>query len=79
MKLSDIHRADIDKCAFLMKVLQAGKFEVEGEAVKNMHDTFEWVQGLANKMAHAWNSENQPKDEPDGPKNVQVTNPPASI
>ena len=83
MKISDLKRKDIDSCAFLIKILQSGKFEVEGSAVKNMHDAYQFVQDLSVSMANGWNDENMPKQEPpkgvDGPRNVKIKNPGASI
>lgn len=78
MKVSELKRSDIDHCAFLIKCLTSAKYEVEGSAVKNMHDCYQWVQDLSVAMANGWNEQSQPKDPPKGvpaPKNVKIKNP----
>ena len=83
MKISDLKRKDIDSCAFLIKLLQSAKYEVEGTAVKDMHDTYQWVQDLSVAMATGWNDENLPNKEPpkgvSAPRNVKIKNPTGSI
>lgn len=81
MKISNLKRKDIETCAFLIKLLQSAKYEVEGSAVKDMHDTYQWVHDLSVDMANGWNAENMPKDPPKGvlpkgvPSNVKIKNP----
>ena len=83
MKISNLERKDIETCAFLMKVLQAAKYEVGGADIKDMHDCYQWVQKLSHAVAEGWNDENMPKAEPpkgvDAPRNVKVSNPAGKI
>lgn len=79
MKISEIRRKDVNSCAFLIKLLESAKYEIDGSAVKDMHDTYQWVHELSVAFADGWNLENMPKAEPakgvSAPRNVKVKNP----
>ena len=47
MKISEIRRKDVNSCAFLIKLLESAKYEIDGSSVKDMHDTYQWVHELS--------------------------------
>jgi hypothetical protein len=74
LKISNLNRKDIDCCAFLLKLLKAAKYEIEGTAVADMHQCYSWVQNLSVDIADGWNAQNKPPED-SGMKNVKITNP----